>query len=468
MDLKSKVLARFRLLSFIQAMRPSDRPLSIGRHISEITKRLDRAVSDYQRGQSTYLIVTVPYRHGKTEIVSRHFPPYFLGHATDAEVILATYGQGLSNAHSRDARRVIKSDAYAEIFPDVRISSESSSVQSWGISGHNGKFQAITISAGGTGKGADLLVIDDYLRGRSVAESALIREQQWNNFAGNLMTRLAPVHIVVILATPWHVDDIIGRIKQRIDPKSDLYDEEFPHFEVMKFPARNEDGTFLFPERFSESWYRKQFAILGDYQSAALLQCEPTIRGGNMIKTGGVRIEDRMPDGLRWVRFWDLASSTKELAKQDPDSSAGARVAVRKEKGIPHLYIDDVVFCQAEAPERNRLIVSTAERDGGAVPIGVESVAGYKDTYTTMKSILQGRNIVQKVTVSVDKVVRAGEVAPVFDAGNVHMKKAWWNQAVLEQLAEFPAGKHDDIVDAITGGYAMALDHALGSRLIEA
>lgn len=449
--------ARFRLLEFIRAARISQEPFVVGRHTLAITSRLDRALYDYQHGKSTYLIITVPFRHGKSEIVSRHFPPFAFGMCPDAEMILATYSDSLSRALSRDARSVIKSESYAKIFPDVRLSRESASVQTWGIAGHVGKFQTATIAAGGTGKGADFLLIDDYLRGRSVAESQLERDKQWENFSGNLMTRLAPVHMVVILATPWHPDDLIGRIKNRMNPEHKDYSPDFPHFEILRFPARADDGSYLFPERFSSSWYEKQFAVLGPYQAASLLQCDPVVRGGNMLQIENVKIIDAMPAGLRWVRFWDLASGKKERVKDDPDSTAGAKVAVTCRNGIYTLYIDDVRFCQAEALERNQLIADTAIADGPAVQVGVESVAGYKDTWSILSHILQGKRIVRKITVSADKVIRAGEVEPVFAAGNVYMRRAWWNQQVLAQLGEFPAGAHDDIVDAITGGYAQAI-----------
>ncbi len=466
MNKKQQLLARFKLLEFIKAFRPASHPLIVGRHTKAITDRLDKAIYDYSKGISSYIIITVPFRHGKSEIASRHFPPFFLGHNPNSEVILATYGQGLSNSLSRDARSVIKEPLYRQVFPNVALSKESSSVQDWGIANFKGKFQAATVGAGVTGKGADLLIIDDYIRGRSVAESALIRQTQWDNFAGNLMTRLAPVHIVLILATPWHVDDIIGRIKKQIDPESEEYNPEFPPFELMKFPAKDINGQYLFPERFSEEWYIKQFATLGNYQSASLLQCEPTIQGGNMLNTSNINIVDEFPDGLHFVRFWDLASTEKELAKKDPDRTVGALVAVRKENDLYHLYVKEVVYCQAEAPQRDRLIEETAERDGSSVPIGVESVAGYKDTYTNMKAILKGKSIVHKANVFKDKVVRAGAVAPLFDAGHVYFLRGYWNRAVTEELSQFPSGTHDDMVDAITGGFAFATKNSGESRII--
>lgn len=464
-------IAHDSLLEFMRFNWNSSDPFLAGEHTVKIAARLDRAVADYREGKSTYLIIMVPFRHGKSEIISRHFPPFFFGHFPDAEVLLATYAQTLSNQMSRAARSILRSGTFQETFrcEHIAVSAESSAMDNWEIEGHKGKFQAVGIGGGATGKGADLLLVDDYLKGRSDAESELIRNGIWDDFAGNLFTRLAPVHIVVILATPWHTDDLIGRIKARMDPGHREFSPQFRKFELMKFSARKPDGSWLFPERFSAEWYEMQFAILGPYQSAALLQCEPAARGGNLLRTEKIRMIDSpaaFPKGLRWVRFWDLASTEKERAKSDPDYTSGALCAVRTENGVDTLYIRDVRYCQAEAPERNRLILQAAEIDGPSVAIGVESVAGYKDTYATLSRILCGRRIVHKIGVSKDKVVRAQELEPLFAAGNVVMMRGDWNLPVIEQLGLFPSGRHDDHVDSIAGAYQLAKQQSLPSRAI--
>jgi len=469
--LKLKLLraavAHDSLLEFMRYSWQMTTPFLVGRHTTEITDRLTHATKDYLNGKSTYLIITVPFRHGKSEIVSRHFPPYFFGHNPDAEIILTTYGQDLSNQMSRDARKIMRLPEYQEIFwkENIHIASDASAVQTWEIANRRGKFQASGIGGGATGKGADLLIVDDYLKGRDAAESETIRNTQWEDFTSNLMTRLAPVHIVVILATPWHVDDIIGRIKNRMTPGHKDFNPEFPKFEILKFPARGEDGTYLFPERYSEDWYRMQFAQLGNYGSAALLQCEPTPRAGNLFRAENIQIVDEMPAGLRWSRFWDLASSEKERAKSDPDYTAGALVAAQKIKGEWHVYVRDVRYMQGEAPARNRMMVQTAEADGAAVRIGVESVAGYKDTYTTLREVIRNRIIV-KINAVKDKVVRCSELEVPVEAGHVYFQRGAWNGAVLTQFATFPAGSHDDFVDAVAGGFAMAKQMQAVTRFV--
>lgn len=460
-------VAHDSLLDFMRYTWQSSTSFLVGRHTREITARLTRATSDYLRGISTYLLVTVPFRHGKSEIISRNFPPYFFGHNPDAEIILTTYGQELSNRMSKDARRIMRLKEYREVFwkENIRIASDASAVQTWEIEGKRGKFQATGIGGGSTGKGADVLIVDDYLKGRSEAESETIRNTQWDDFSDNLMTRLAPVHIVVILATPWHTDDIIGRIKNRMTAGHKDYNPDFPKFEIMKFPARDDQGHYLFPERFNEEWYKMQFATLGAYSSAALLQCEPTPRAGNMFRVENIRIADTMPQGLRWCRFWDLASTEKERNKPDPDYTSGALVAAQKIKGEWHVYVKDVRYMQGEAPARNRLIKQTSDMDGAAVRIGVESVAGYKDTYTILRDIIKNRIIV-KINATKDKVVRCSELEVPVEAGHLYFLRGAWNQAVLEEFASFPAGVHDDKVDSIAGAFEMAKELNGPSRML--
>ena len=172
-----------------------------------------------------------------------------------------------------------------------------------------------------------------------------------------------------------------------------------------------------------------------------------------------------MPQGLRWCRFWDLASTEKERNKPDPDYTSGALVAAQKIKGEWHVYVKDVRYMQGEAPARNRLIKQTSDLDGAAVRIGVESVAGYKDTYIILREIIRNRIIV-KINATKDKVVRCSELEVPVEAGHLYFLRGAWNQAVLEEFASFPAGIHDDKVDSIAGAFEMAKELNGPSRML--
>jgi len=259
--------------------------------------------------------------------------------------------------------------------------------------------------------------------------------------------------------TRWHADDPAGRILDQIA-------ETGEQWTVLSLPAiaKEDDqlgrapGEPLWPDVFPLEWLLQQQALLGKYEWSSLYQQHPVIRGGNMFQgLDAINIHpngDGFPD-TQYVRFWDLASTEKERAKDDPDYTVGSLVGVTYDGLMPHLWIKGVTRCQYEAPQRNRQILATTENDGAAVRIGIESVAGYKDTYSILRDVLHGLRMVEKITVSSDMVVRAGPLEPIFEAGNVHLWAGSWNNVFINEFSECPAGKHDDVVASITGAYEM-------------
>lgn len=459
LDELNQEMARRHHVEFMQATwQREGEPFVVGLHTASICSRIDRAIVDYRAGLSTFLIVMVPFRHGKSDIVSRYLPPHFIGLFPDAEVMLATYASELANDLSRFARRIAGFEAYMRIFPGVTVAEDSSAVNRWGVQGRTGGMVAAGLGGSMTGRGYALGIVDDYLKNRAEAESRTTRDHIWDSFTNDFLTRRAPVSITMVVATPWHVDDLIGRIQSRMHD-----DAKFPQFEILRFPAFDPSyasGT-LFPERMPLSWYEGHRATLGTYGTASLLQCQPQRRGGNLLKiapseelpNAGVQFYDEAPAGLRWVRAWDLASSKKEVVSDDPDFTVGMRMAVQILEGVKHLWIDDVWKKQVLAPERDRVMEKYAELDGPRVRIGIETVAGYKDTYDRFAARMRGKVIVEQITPSRDLVARCEDVAPIFEAGNVHIRRAPWTADLVQDLGDFPSGAHDDTIAAMMAGF---------------
>lgn len=433
-------------------------PFLVGRHTAAICAKLDEAFQRFRAGVSTFLSIRVPFRHGKSDIVSRYLVPHFLGEFPDDEIILATYGASLSYGFSKFSRALVMADPYRELYPNVRLAKHDRSVEEWSLDGHAGAVRYSGLLGTITGKGGSLIVLDDFIRSREEAESAVIREKLWEAFANDLMTRRAPVSIVIVLATPWHTDDLFGRIDARAEA-----DDDFPRFDSLTFPAMSDDYPtgYLFPERFSPEWYDSQAATLGTYGTASLLQCSPVVRQGGMLPVDRVHVVDEMPEGLKWVRAWDLASSSKQRMKNDPDYTVGVKLAVQWQPtavrgvSVPIVYIDDVIRGQWEARQRNDTILAAAMADGSDVRIGIEAFAGYKDAYTEMADVMRGVRTVVKCQLAGDKVSKAGPLEPAFEAGNVYIRRAPWNREFLEECVQFPGGKHDDQVDAMAVAYWM-------------
>jgi len=430
--------------------------LIVGRHTAAIGEIIDSALKNYANGVSSYWLIKMCHRHGKSDLVSRYLPANFLGKFPDSDVIVAAHTHGLAEDFSRFARGVIRDDKYKCVYPGIEVSRDSAALKGWGIEGHVGRTTWIGLNSGIAGKGGSLVVIDDFFRDRRDAESQTVRDSVWSSITDDVMTRLAPTHIVIILATPWHVDDPFGRIAKKM-----ATDETFPVFNEVTFPAYSDDYPtgVLFPERYSRAWYDTQKAVLGPYGTASLLQCNPTVRTGNMLRTEGIRYytsREELPAGIQWARGWDLASSQVQRMKDDPDYTVGILLGVRKNivsgVEIPEIYIDDVDRFRLEAPERDARIKQRAI-DDGPIPVGVEAFGAYKDAYTTASRALAGLRVVKKLQLPGDKVTKYQVLEPMFYGNRVWMRTAPWNEDLIRELSTVPGAAHDDQADALVVAY---------------
>jgi predicted phage terminase large subunit-like protein len=385
----------------------------------------------------------------------------------DEDIIVAAYSASLAKTFSRFARNIVRDSRYSMVFPGTELSKETQSVDEWGLEGCLGKSVWVGIGGSITGRGGALIVIDDFFKSRQEAESEVYRERVWDSIRHDILTRRAPVSIVIILATPWHVDDPFGRIKKEMAD-----DENFPHFEELIFPAWTEtttangevDRQYLFSARFNDAWYKSQEATLGTYGTASLLLCNPVPQHGGMFNVDRINeIEDsEFPDDIPYSRGWDLASSSKQVMKDDPDYTVGVKMGIRwtilPETGqkIAAIYIRDIVRDRWEATLRDNVIKGCAVRDGAGVVIGVETFGAYKDAYTTLQNALHGIRTVKKLALPGDKVSKWNPLLPIFEAGNVYIpKNAPWKQAFIDEFKLAPGGKHDDIIDAAVVAYYM-------------
>jgi len=430
----------------------------IGRHTRAICGIIDKAIERYRQGLSSFYVVMVPFRHGKSEIISRKLPAHFLGLFPDGKVLMTGHTARLSTGYSKESRELMKTPEYHSLFPEVSVNPNDSAADHWKVFNYQGECFAAGLGGAMAGQGYTLGILDDYCRNRLDAESPTVRQNTWDAFTNDFMTRRAPISITIVLATPWHQDDVIGRIQRQM-----ASDNTFPRFEVVAFPAFSdgyETGT-LFPERFNRAWYDEQRATLGEYGSAALLQMNPVTRGGNLIDISNIQQHKSVaewPDNLRWYRVWDLAHTAKERNKPDPDYTSGTLLAFRVKPGTRQweLYVRDVTRFRMNAPERDNKIRHVAETDGPTVKIGVEDTIDAKDAFIHLRSVFEGRRMVQSARGRGDKVMRATPLEPIFKAGNVHVPaNAPWLKDWINELAAFPSGAHDDMVDNLSAGYGL-------------
>ena len=467
-----KLKAQYSHLEFIKyCWQKPDEEYQVGRHTRTICHLIDEAIEDFKNGKSTYLVVKVHPRAGKSEILSQNLTAHFIGAFPDKEVMICCYNSTLAEKNSKLARRIIDSPKYQELYPDTEI---EGGVQQWNIAGHTAMVTASGLISGITGNGYTLGLLDDYIAGRDNAESQTIRDKIWDEFTSSFLTRRAPVSITIVLATQWHVDDIIGRIEEAMNTESEKYQPDFPKFRIVSFPAINGEGEvwtektkdekahwelqkweYLFPERFTPEFYKQQKAALGDYAFSSLYQCKPQVRGGNFFDTSDIKYHNTVDDfpKTRYYRVWDLAHTAKQLQKSDPDWTSGTLLTYTKIDGLWHLWIKDVVRIKAKAGERDILIRSATEKDGMNVPVAIENSLDNKDAVSNFQDILKGMRTIRPLNIRIDKIARAGYVEPIFEAGHVHILRGAWNLDWLTEVKNFPSGKHDDQVDNFTAGY---------------
>lgn len=459
-------LARASHLEYIKYCWPYSTPYLVGLHTRTTCSKIDEAFRRYRHGLSSFIIITMPPRHGKSEMVSVNLPPHFLGEFPEDEVLTVGHAAKLAYKFSRQSRQIVSSKKHRRLYPNCELSKSASNIEAWNLSNNMGRAQYAGIVSGVAGLGGSLIIIDDYFGNRADAESETISQKVWEEITDNIINRMPNKVILIILATRWHVNDPIGRILERLGK------EGFPHFDVINFPAMSDEyetGT-LFPERFDLSYYLARKAIMSEYGWSSLMQNEPVRRGGNIFKTDCIKIVDELPDNLRFMRAWDLASSEKQTQKDDPDWTIGLRGSMvyhRNKHGadIPTIYIDHVERMREEAPERNRRIRSLAEAERTVV--GVEGFGAYKDAYTTLKRELKGVCVVRKLNPPGDKIAKAEPLEAIIEGGNFILKRGPWNEPFIKCLSQFAGGAHDDDVDAAACLYYMfeKKSSAIGRRI---
>ena len=301
--------ARNNLLSFISV---TYKDYKIGWVHQEICETLDLFLKDLIDGKRPRLIITMPPRSGKSEIVSRRFPAYFLGKYPDLSIISVSYSASLAEDFSRDVQRIIDSDEYKKIFPDTKLSDKKDknykrTSDFFEIVDHKGVYCSAGVGGSITGKGCDILIIDDPIKNRQEANSETVRKKIYDWYSSTAYTRLSPIGGVIMMCTRWHLDDLIGKV---------LSDKNQKPFHVISYPAiaehdepHRKQGEALHPERFSLEILNEIKSTLSTADWLSLYQQKPVPEGGAIFETSKLRYYDETSEPKRFdqvVGSWDM------------------------------------------------------------------------------------------------------------------------------------------------------------------
>jgi predicted phage terminase large subunit-like protein len=484
-ELARRELARRDLIAFAWYTYRRYQAAGVHRLLAEYLEEVERYVRTGGEEGIGRLMVFMPPRHGKSELVSKRFPAWFLGRNPDKRVILSSCTGSLAYDFSRGVREIVKDTPFQAVFgarssqqEPVLLSTESRAVDAWNIEGHRGGLVAAGVGGSIIGRGADLAVIDDPFKDRNDAESQATRDKVDAWYRSTLYTRLEEAGAIVLMHQRWHSDDLAGRLIRRMleggdrweilslpalaeewaqpDGDEEAFQEQVKEavqqgYWISRDPLGREPGEALWAGKFDREALDAIRANLGGYDWDALYQQRPRQLEGALIKANEIPVVDQAPEGLRVARYWDLAVSGRESA----DYIVGAKVG-RSSEG--RLYILDIARFPGPWADARPRMVATMQRDGAEVEQGIE-VSGQQGGYFQE---LQRDEALAGVPISgVDprkvgnKEVRANVWASRIEDGLVAMVRAPWNDDFIAEALAFPRGQHDDQVDAVSGAVQM-------------
>jgi len=457
--------ARENLLDFTRYTYPN---YAANWHHRELASALDKLVS----GEIMRLMVFMPPRHGKSELVSRRLPAYVLGRNPNAQIIATSYSDDLASRMNRDTQRIIDTQEYAALFPETRLNSSNVRSNAQGgylrnsdmfeVVGHRGSYRSAGVGGGITGMGFDFGIIDDPIKNGSDAASKTIRDAQWEWYTTTFYTRREKAARILLTMTRWNEDDLAGRLL-----KQAREDQSADQWKVISFPAVAEEplaqndprkiGEPLWPDKYTLDELNKTRAN-GSQAWASLYQQRPKAREGAILNPALLKriSADEVPKMLKICRRWDLAFSENDGA----DYVAGAKMGIDERGSI---YILHIKRLRGRWTQSKATIVQTAMDDGPDVVVLIEANGTQLGYYQDIKSegVLRSRVVLPDKPLG-NKEMRASVWGSRLQDGVIYIVRGEWNSAFFDETDVFPNGENDDQVDAVSGGYAFLVSNMFG------
>lgn len=385
------------------------------------------------------VLIEAPPRHGKSELVSKYLPAWYLGMWPDRRVMLAAYEATFARSWGRKARQVFEEHS-APIFG--RRLSESTAADDWSTTDGGGMT---TAGVGGpmTGRGANLLIIDDPVKNAEDALSATIRENQWDWWQSTASTRLEPGGVVIGIMTRWHEDDLFGRLIKSGQPVRRL---TLPAIAEHADPLGRQPGEALWPERYPVEALDAIKAGRSRYWWQAMFQQRPGKWGDSRW---GMYLGERIW-AARWPEVFEasIVAVDPSLGADDRKGDYSAIVFMGLSAGL--LWVDaDIArrpasqIC-ADAVQmvlRHKADGITLEANGFQQMLSVPM----------QEAAMKARAVIPLtlLTNSVRKDMRINRLEPLLAAGQFVFRDSPGSRILVDQLGEFPRGDHDDGPDAM-------------------
>jgi predicted phage terminase large subunit-like protein len=454
-SLKTRKLSQERFLAFVKEAWPT---FIAGRHHAKMAEAFERVA----KGECKRLIINMPPRHTKSEFASYLLPAWFLGKFPHKKIIQTSHTAELAVGFGRKVRNLVDQEVYTKIFPGVGLQQDSKAAGRWATN-KGGDYFAIGVGGAVTGKGADLLIIDDP---HSEQEAALaeinpeIYDKTYEWYTSGPRQRLQPGGAIVVVMTRWSKKDLTARVlKAEAERGGD-------DWEVIEFPAILPSEKPLWPEFWSEKELLALRDELPHSKWSAQYQQNPTSEASAIIKRDwwGIWDSENPPHCDFVLMAWDTAFEKSNRADYSALTTWGV------------FYQDDET-----GVEQANIILLNAFRERMEFPrlkqVALEQYHDWEPDSIIIEKKASGAPLIYEMramgipvqeftpTRGNDKITRLNAVADIFASGRVWAPNTHWAEEVIEEVASFPSGDHDDYVDSTSlalmrfrkGGYIRTL-----------
>ena len=425
-------------MSFVHEMWPG---FINGAHHKIMAKKFE----EIAEGKTRRLIINMPPRHTKSEFGSYMLPAWFLGRDPSKKIIQCSNTAELAVGFGRKVRNLVGSEQYAKIFPNVTLRSDSKAAGRWSTNS-NGEYFAIGVGGTVTGKGADLLIIDDPHSEQEAAIAATnpeVYDKVYEWYSSGPRQRLQPGGSIIVIMTRWSKKDLTGRIlKSALEKDGDEWD-------IIEFPAILPSGKALWPQ----FWDIKELEVLREElplpKWQAQYQQQPTSEEGALVKRDWWRAweQDSPPQCTYLIQSWDTAFTKNERSDYSACTTWGV-FYLNEDEMQPNVILLDAFKARLEFPELKEKAFNMYKEwmpdsfivEGKAS--GLPLIGELRRMGIPVSEFTPTRGN--------DKIARLNSVTDLFASGKVWAPPRRWADEVIEEMASFPNSDHDDLVDSST------------------
>ena len=429
---KTKTKVHNDFLTFVKHVWPE---FIEGAHHKEIAEKFNQIA----QGKIKRLIINMPPRHTKSEFASFLLPAWMVGRKPNLKIIQTTHTTELAIRFGRKAKTLMDDPIYKQVF-QTRLREDSQAAGKWETA-QGGEYYAAGVGSAITGRGADLLIIDDpHSEQDALNMTSMERAYEW--YTSGPRQRLQPGGAIVLVMTRWNMKDLTGMLlKSQKELKSD-------HWELIEFPAILPSGKAVWPEYWNIKELEGVKASLSIGKWNAQWMQNPTAEEGSLIKREWWRKWDRdyIPKLSHVIQSYDTAFLKKETADYSAITTWG--VFHESDDAAPNLILLDAVKERLEFPELRKKAKEQYDYWKPESVVVEAKASGLPLTYELRKMGIPVINYTPSK--GNDKHARVNAVAPLFESGQIWAPDEKFAEEVIEECASFPYGDHDDLVDSMT------------------